>query len=80
MSEVVQIRIEGHPDTWMYRENWERKQGALMPTPTHDQDTFGLGESYAHMYPSGVSRYGEKIADVADVGIAPSGTKGEERG
>ena len=69
-EDVVEVVLNG-VHLWIYADDLECGCGALMPTPTHVQDTFGFGESYAHLYPNGISRFGQKIGDRSDLEIVP---------
>ncbi|MEE8113044.1 MAG: hypothetical protein V3T23_01695 [Nitrososphaerales archaeon] len=55
---------------WMYREDIENCDGPLMPTQSHDMDTMGMGESYAHLFDDGkIRRYQEVIGTIDDLKI-----------
>lgn len=78
-EQCVEIRLRGNDRAlWMRPEHLERGHGPLMPKPDHDLRTFGLGISYAHLYPDGkVRRYGSVIADRADI-LEAVGGQGDE--
>ncbi len=50
------------------------RAGALMPSPNHDLDSFGMGESYAHLFSDGsIMRYQECIGQKEDLEIVIEG-------
>ena len=70
LGEVVEIVLNGN-HLWIYKDNLDSGDGALMLTPTHVEDTFGMGESYAHLCSDGkVRRYHEVIGERSDLLLA----------
>lgn len=68
MNRVIEFHLKGHPPVFMYEEDYENSDGPLMPTATHDQDSFGMGESYAHMFSNGhIMRHMVKIGHRDDL-------------
>lgn len=69
-GEVVEVVLDG-THLWIYKDDLDACDGPLMPTPTHIEDTFGLGESYAHLFSDGkVRRYQEVIGERSDLLLA----------
>ena len=67
---VVEVILDG-VHMWIYQDFWDQGEGALMPTPTHATDTFGLGMSYAHLMADGrIMRFNEQIGVRSDLLMA----------
>lgn len=54
-------------NVWIYPDELESGDAPLMLTATHDQDSFGMGVSYAHLFGDKVFRFQEQIGTRADL-------------
>lgn len=73
MSETdpaVEVALKGHSRLWMRQSTIDQRDGPLMPTPTHDDDSGPFADSYAHLFEDGrVMRYQEQIGTFGDLVI-----------
>lgn len=70
-NDVTAVQLPGGPTLYIRDECLEAGHGPLMPTPSHDIETCGMGDSYAHLYADGtISRYGSTIGTRSDLMIA----------
>ena len=67
MKSAIEVILNGM-HLWIYVNDLNDCWGALMLTPTHDQDTFGLGISYAHLFEDGIiRRFNKEIGKLEDL-------------
>ena len=67
MEKSIEVSLHGKI-LWIYERNLEAGQGPLMPTPDHAQETFGMGDSYAHLFPDGnIRRHKVVIGTIEDL-------------
>lgn len=68
--EVLEFDLHG-VTVYMYADDYEAGNGALMPTRDHATETFGMGQSYAHLFEDGIIRRGQREIGTKDDLIQP---------
>ncbi len=66
---AIEVALRGHPRLWMRQRSIDKRDGPLMPTPTHDDDVGPCEDSYAHLFVDVIKRYGMEIGTFDDLVI-----------
>ena len=69
LSPSIEVELDGMT-LYIRQDDLELSMGALMPSPNHDVDSCGMGDSYAHLFSDGrIRRYNEVIGKKDDLRI-----------
>lgn len=67
LSPAIEVELDGMV-LYIRKDDLECSDGALMPSPNHDINSYGMGDSYAHLFPDGfIRRYNEVIGKKSDL-------------